>query len=46
MNTKPTTLNELLPSDFFSPEYIEKKTLNYYVPNYVPFQKVIFYGTI
>ena len=23
-----------------------KKTLNYYVPNYVPFQKVIFHGTI
>ena len=23
-----------------------KKTLDYYVPNYVPFQKDIFYGTI
>ena len=25
---------------------IYKKTLTYYVPNYVPFQKDIFYGTI
>jgi len=47
------TISYLVGFDFgikytkkLSKQYQNKKMRIYYVPNYVPFQKIIFYGTI
>ena len=47
------TISYLVGFDFgikytkkLSKQYQNKKMWIYYVPNYVPFQKIIFYGTI